>query len=183
MQADQPRAGVDPNPGSSDIARCRGVTCLRNSNATSYVTAVVAVAAVAEVAVKRKTGEIRVERVCVAHDGGRIVNPDGAANQFDGGVIQTVSRTLMEQVRWRRSKVLSQDWLSYPILRHDPVSRVEVDFMDRPGEPNWGAGEPTACTMPTAIGNSVFDAPGARLRAVPFAPAQVLAALARPVAA
>ena len=176
MQADQPRAGVDPNPGSSDIARCRGVTCLRNSNATSYVTAVVAVAAVAEVAVKRKTGEIRVERVCVAHDGGRIVNPDGAANQIEGGVIQTVSRTLMEQVRWRRSKVLSQDWLSYPIVRHDPVQRVEVDFMDRPGEP-------TACTMATAIGNSVFDAPGARLRAVPFAPAQVLAALARPVAA
>ena len=176
MQADQPRAGVDPNPGSSDIARGRGVTCLRNSNATSYVTAVVAVAAVAEVAVKRKTGEIRVERVCVAHDGGRIINPDGAANQIQGGVIQTVSRTLMEQVRWRRSKVLSQDWLSYPILRHDPVQRVEVDFMDRPGEP-------TACTMATAIGNSVFDAPGARLRAVPFAPAQVPAALARPVAA
>jgi nicotinate dehydrogenase subunit B len=138
---------------------------------------------VAEVAVNRKTVEILVERVCVAHDCGQVVNPDGTVNQIEGGVIQTVSRVLMEQMRWDSKKVLSTDWVSYPILRHDQVPRVEVDLIDRPGEPSWGAGEPTACAIPAAIGNAVFDATGARLRAVPFTPEQVRAALARPIAA
>ena len=45
-----------------------------------------------------KTGEIRVERICVAHDCGQMINPDGTLNQVEGGAIQTVSRTLMQQV-------------------------------------------------------------------------------------
>ncbi|MBC7938824.1 MAG: xanthine dehydrogenase family protein molybdopterin-binding subunit [Chitinophagaceae bacterium] len=169
----QPRAGINPASSSAgDVVKGRGVSYLRYNNATTYV------AAVAEVAVNRKTGEITVERVCVAHDCGQLINPDGTVNQVEGGVIQTVSRTLMEQVRWDAKQVLSTDWASYPILRHDQVPRVEVDLIDRPGEPSWGAGEPTACAIPAAIGNAVFDATGARLRAVPFTPQQVLAALA-----
>ena len=157
--------------GSGAVVKGRGVAYLRYNNATTYV------AAVAEVAVNRQTGEIRVERVCVAHDCGQLINPDGTANQVEGGVIQTVSRVLMEQVRWNRTQVLSVDWASYPILRHDQVPRVEVDLIDRPGEPSWGAGEPTACAIPAAIGNAVFDATGVRLRQIPFTPERVLAAL------
>lgn len=173
----QPRVGINPaSAAAGDVVKGRGVTYLRYNNATTYV------AAVAEVAVNRKTGEIKVERVCVAHDCGQMINPDGTANQVEGGVIQTVSRTLMEQVRWDSKQVLSTDWASYPILRHDQVPRVEVELIDRPGEVSWGAGEPTACAIPAAIGNAVFDATGARLRAVPFTPQQVLAALAKPIA-
>lgn len=73
------------------------MTCQRNDNATSEV------AVVAAVAVKRKIGESRVERVCVAHDGGQIINTDGTANQIEVEVIQTVSRTLIEQLRWWNS--------------------------------------------------------------------------------
>ncbi len=167
----QSRAGVNPAAGGGDIARGRGVAYLRYNNATTYV------AAVAEVAVNRRNGEIRVERVCVAHDCGQLINPDGTVNQVEGGVIQTVGRTLMEQVLWDREKVLSTDWSSYPILRHDQAPKVEVDLIDRPGTPSWGAGEPTACAIPAAIGNAVFDATGARLRTVPFTPERVLAAL------
>ena len=61
--------------------------------------------------------------------------------------------------------------------------KVLVDLIDRPGEPSWGAGEPTACAIPAAIGNAVFDATGARLRTVPFTPDRVLAALKQPLAA
>lgn len=165
------RVGLNPAPGSGDIARGRGVSYLRYNNTTTYV------AAVAEAAVNKRTGEITVERVFVAHDCGQLINPDGTANQVEGGVIQTVSRSLMEQVRWDRRQVLSTDWVSYPILRHDQVPKVVVDLIDRPGEPSWGAGEPTACAIPAAIANAVFDATGARLRAVPFTPESVLAAL------
>ena len=171
------RVGLNPAAAQGDIARGRGVTYLRYNNAATYV------AAVAEVAVNRRTGEISVERICVAHDCGQLINPDGTVNQVEGGVIQTVSRTLMEQVTWDRTKVLSRDWASYPILRHNQVPKVLVDLIDQPGQPSWGAGEPTPCAIPAAIANAVFDATGARLRAVPFTPPQVLAALKRGVAA
>ena len=175
----QPRVGVNPagtQPGAGgDMARGRGISYLRYSNNNTYV------AAVADVAVNRKTGEIRVERVCVAHDCGLVVNPDGTINQIEGGTIQTVSRTLMEAVRWDRREVLSRDWMSYPIIRHDQVPRVEVDLIDRPDQPTFAAGEPTPCAIPAAIGNAVFDATGARLREVPFTPDRVQAALRRPL--
>jgi CO/xanthine dehydrogenase Mo-binding subunit len=173
----QSRAGVNPAAAGGDMARGRGISYLRYSNSSTYV------AAVAEVAVNRKSGAIRVERVCVAHDCGQVVNPDGTINQVEGGTIQTVSRTLMEQVRWDRQQVLSRDWASYPILRHDQVPKVEVDLIDRPDMPTFAAGEPAPCAIPAAIGNAVFDATGARLRSVPFTPEQVLAALARPMGA
>ena len=169
----QTRAGVNPASSSkSDMVQGRGISYVRYNNTTTYV------AAVAEVEVNRKTGDVRVVRVCVGHDCGQIINPDGLANQIEGGVIQTVSRTLMEQVEWDQTKVTSVDWATYPILRFPDVPRVEVEMINTPGEVSWGAGEPTATAIPSAIGNAIFDATGARLRSVPFTPEKVKLALA-----
>lgn len=168
----QTRAGINPTPGGGDVAKGRGIAYVRYNNATTYV------AAVAEVDVNRKTGEVRVTRVCVGHDCGQIINPDGLANQIEGGVIQTVSRTLMEQVEWNNTQVTSVDWATYPILRFPDVPRVEVDMINVPGEVSWGAGEPTATAIPAAIANAVYDATGARLRSIPLTPDKVKAALA-----
>lgn len=168
----QPRPGPNPDAGSGPVVKGRGIAYLRYNNAITYV------AAVAEVEVNKDTGEIRVTRVCASHDCGEMVNPDGVANQVEGGVLQTVSRTLMEAVTWDRNKVTSVDWVSYPILRHTQAPKVEVALIDRPGQVSWGAGEPTACAIPAAIANAVFDATGARLRSVPFTPDKVKAALA-----
>ena len=167
------RVGINPANKSGDISRGRGISYVRYNNTTTYV------AAVAEIEVNRKTGEVQVMRVCVAHDCGQIINPDGLANQIEGGVIQTVSRTLMEQVQWDRQKVTSVDWNSYPILRFPAVPKVEVDMINRPGEPSWGAGEPTATVIPAAVANAIHDATGARLRSIPITPDKVLAAIAQ----
>ena len=86
----QARPGPNPNAGSGPVVKGRGIAYLRYNNAITYV------AAVAEVEVNKDTGEIRVTRVCASHDCGEMVNPDGVANQVEGGVLQTVSRTLME---------------------------------------------------------------------------------------
>ena len=167
----QTRSGVNPVAASGDVMKGRGISYVRYNNATTYV------AAVAEVEVNRTTGAVRVTRVCVGHDCGQIINPDGLANQIEGGVIQTVSRTLIEQVEWDRSKVTSVDWATYPILRFPDAPRVEVDMINIPGEVSWGAGEPTPTTIPAAIANAIYDATGARMRSVPFTPEKVLAAL------
>lgn len=160
------------NQVKSDIVKGRGIAYNRYSNATTYV------AAVAEVEVNRKTGDVRVTRVCIGHDCGLIINPDGLANQIEGGAIQTVSRTLMEQVQWDQTKVTSVDWATYPILRFPDAPRVEVDMINMPGEVSWGGGEPTAAAIPAAIANAIFDATGARLRQIPFTPDKVQAAIA-----
>ena len=167
----QTRSGINPAAASGDVMKGRGISYVRYNNATTYV------AAVAEVEVNRKTGAVRVTRVCVGHDCGQIINPDGLANQIEGGVIQTVSRTLIEQVEWDRSKVTSVDWNTYPILRFPDAPRVEVDMINIPGEVSWGAGEPTPTTIPAAVANAIYDATGARMRSVPFTPEKVLAAL------
>ena len=71
----------------------------------------------------------------------------------------------------------SVDWATYPILKFPDVPEVAIELIDRPNEKPWGAGEPTAAVVPSAIANAIFDATGARLRSVPFTPAKVLAAL------
>lgn len=169
----QPRPGPNPNAGNGDVVKGRGISYLRYNNAITYV------AAVAEVEVDKRSGEIRVTRVCASHDCGEMVNPDGVANQVEGNVLQTASRTLKESVRWERDKVLSVDWATYPIMTMREAPRVEVALIDRPGAPSWGAGEPMSCAIPAAIGNAVFDATGVRLRSVPFTPDRVKAALAQ----
>ena len=72
----------------------------------------------------------------------------------------------------------SLDWESYPILRFPDVPEVVYDLIDRPNERPWGAGEPTAAVVPSAIANAVYDAVGIRLRSVPFTPEKVKQALA-----
>jgi CO/xanthine dehydrogenase Mo-binding subunit len=154
-----------------DVLTGRGVTYCKYELVRTYI------AGVAEVEVKRSTGEIRVTKFYLAHDCGQIVNPDGLRNQLDGNVIQTISRTLIEELKYNRSAVTSLDWESYPILRFPQVPELVYDLIDRPNERPWGAGEPAAAVVPSAISNAVFDAIGVRLRSVPFTPDKVKAAM------
>ena len=154
-----------------DVFSGRGVAYCKYELARTYI------AAVAEVEVKRSTGDIRVTKFYLAHDCGQIVNPDGLKNQLDGNVIQTVSRTLMEELKYDRSAVTSLDWETYPILRFPQIPELVYDLIDRPNERPWGAGEPAAAVVPSAISNAVFDAIGVRLRSVPFTPDKVIAAM------
>ena len=137
------------------------------------------VGVVCEVEVNRRTGQIAVKRLFVAHDCGQIINPDGLRNQIEGNVVQTVSRVMKEELRFNRSRVTSVDWSSYPILQFPEVPEVIMDLIDRPREVPWGGGEPTAALIPAAISNAVFDAVGVRLRSVPFTPGKVRAAIDR----
>jgi nicotinate dehydrogenase subunit B len=165
----QPRPARSPGAGA--IVFGRGVAFVKYELVRTYV------GAVADVEVDRKTGRIRATRFAIAHDCGQIINPDGLRNQIEGNVIQTVSRTLIEDLKFDRSTVTSLDWASYPILSFPDVPDVVIELIDRPREKPWGAGEPTAAVVPAAISNAVFDAIGVRLRSVPFVPEKVLAGM------
>jgi CO/xanthine dehydrogenase Mo-binding subunit len=130
-----------------------------------------------DVAVERASGKIKVERVVCAFDCGQIINPDGARAQVEGSILQTLSRALMEEVKFDRSGVNSVDWASYPILTFSDVPKLDIALIDRPSEKPVGAGEAACTTVGAALANAVFDATGARLRTIPFTPERVKAAL------
>jgi CO/xanthine dehydrogenase Mo-binding subunit len=73
--------------------------------------------------------------------------------------------------------VTSVDWATYPILTFPEVPEVVIELIDRPTEPPWGAGEPSAAVIPSAIANAIFDAIGVRVRTIPFTPERVRTAV------
>jgi nicotinate dehydrogenase subunit B len=135
-------------------------------------------AAIVDVAVDRASGVVKVERVTAAFDIGRVINPDGARNQMEGGIIQALSRALKEQVTFDNSGVTSVNWERYPILDFSEIPEIDVVLLDRPEEEPGGAGEVQTPIIPGAVANAIFDAVGVRLREIPFTPVRVAQALA-----
>ena len=117
-------------------------------------------------------------RVWTAVDAGLIINPDGLTNQIEGGIIQSTSWTLHEQVRFDRNGILSRDWATYPILTMPDVPKVETVLIDRPNERPLGAGEASQGPTAAAIANAFAAATGRRIRELPLTPERVKAALA-----
>jgi nicotinate dehydrogenase subunit B len=158
----QPRISPNPHSALGNLLSGRGMAYVRYKQAENYV------AIAMEVAVDRATGKITVRRVTCAHDCGLIVNPDGLRNQVEGNIVQTLSRTLHEEVKFDRSKVTSVDWTSYPILTFPEAPAIEVALINRPDQPSFGAGEAASAPVAAALANAIFDATGVRLRTVPF---------------
>jgi len=165
------RLSPDPNAMPGNLAVGRGIAYIHYKHAENFV------AMAMEVAVDRASGEVRVRRVACAHDCGLVINPDAVRNQVEGAIIQTLSRTLHEEVMFDGSHVTSVDWSSYPILTMPEVPLVDVVLIDRPRLPPTGVGEASATPVPAALANAIFDTTGARMRTVPFTPERVKAAL------
>jgi len=150
--------------------RGRGLGFARYKNEKTYCAVIV------EVAVERATGRVRLERAVVAADAGRVIDPDGLANQLEGGLIQSASWTLCEEVHFDSARVSTRDLESYPTLGFLAAPEVEAVLLDRPDEAPLGAGEAAHGPTPAAIANAIFAATGVRLRRVPFTPERMLAA-------
>ena len=121
--------------------------------------------------------DVRVRRLVAAVDVGEVINPDGVANQIEGGAIQAASWTLKEAVRFDRTRITSDRWESYPILRFSEVPAVEIEIIARPEEKPIGAGEAAHGPTAAAIANAVFDALGVRVRDLPITRERVIAAM------
>jgi len=146
----------------------RGIGYAQYKNAAAYC------AVVAEV---EATDEVRVRRLTIAVDAGLVINPDGAANQIEGGAVQATSWTLKERVRFDRLNVTSDSWETYPILRFSEVPAIDVEFVAGQGNPPLGTGECAQGPTAAAIANAVYDALGVRVRSLPLTAEQLIAAI------
>ena len=152
-----------------DGVRGRGIGFARYKNAAAYV-AIIAEVELAE--------DVRVPKLWCAFDVGQVIHTDGVINQMEGGIIQAVSFTLKEAVKYDRERITQQSWDDYPILSFTEVPEVEVALINRPELPPVGAGEGTQGPVSAAIGNALFNAANVRLRDLPFTRDRLIAAMA-----
>ncbi len=154
--------------GPAGTGKGLGLGFARYKNRAAYA-AVVAAVTVEET--------VRVDRVWCVADAGLVVNPDGARNQLEGGIVQAVSWTLKEQVLLDGQGIASLSWDSYPILRFSEVPEMQAELVDGAGNPSIGVGECSVGPTAAAIGNAVAHALGIRIHDMPLTRERILAAL------
>ncbi len=167
-----PRPFPTPAAAHTGVVTGRGIACVAYEGENGYA------ALVAEVTVDLDSGLVRPVRFVVALDCGPISNPDGLRNQIEGGLLQGMSRALVEEVTWDERRITSVDWQTYHSLHLDhEIPAIETVFVTPAGVPATGAGETAITVTPAAIGNAIFDATHVRLRHLPFTPERMKAAL------
>jgi nicotinate dehydrogenase subunit B len=171
MQTAAERFGWSHRPRGDGRRGC-GFAFARYKNIGAYC------AVVLEIEVERETGAIAIPRVVAAIDSGQAVNPDGIRNQVEGGIIQSLSWTSREAIRFDATRRTSFDWSSYPIIRFSDVPQtIEVHIINCPGSPFLGTGEAAQGPAGAALANALADATGIRLRDLPLSPHRVKAAI------
>jgi 4-hydroxybenzoyl-CoA reductase alpha subunit len=141
-------------------------------------------ACVAEVDVDAETGFVTVERVWIAHDIGRSINPMLVMGQVEGSVYMGLGEALMEEMAYRANRNVVHKFPS--LLEYKSPTTLEMcdvkTYLVEDADPNgpFGAKEvgqgPLLPVMP-AVANAVYDAVGVRIDEVPITPEKVLAAL------
>lgn len=166
--ADEFSWAARPRPGNGQGC---GFAFARYKNLAAYC------AVAMQVEVDPESGRTRIMRAAAAVDAGEVINPDGIRNQIEGSMLQSLSWTLFERVRFDRTRITSVDWASYPILRFASVPEsVTVRVLERPGEPFLGCGEAGQGPAAAALANAVASATGRRFRDLPLSPQRIRAA-------
>jgi isoquinoline 1-oxidoreductase beta subunit len=130
-------------------------------------------AQVAEISVKDNT--IKVHRVWVAADLGRMVNPDTVEAQIQSSIAFGLTSTLGAEITLDKGRVQQTNFHDYPILRMNEMPKVDVTLVPSDEKPG-GIGEPATALIGPAVANALFAATGKRLRKLPLSSENIQAA-------
>jgi CO/xanthine dehydrogenase Mo-binding subunit len=122
-------------------------------------------AIVAEVSIADKT--VVVDRVVCAVDCGLVVNPSGARNQIEGGVVWGLSAVLHGGLEIQNGKALKSNFHQHKVVRMNECPQIEVYFVEDAGDKPWGTGELSNPATVPAILNAIYAATGQRIRRTP----------------
>ncbi|MEX2617383.1 MAG: molybdopterin cofactor-binding domain-containing protein [Alphaproteobacteria bacterium] len=156
------------NRSSGGEGKGLGIAFARYKNMAAYSAVAVAVTV---------ADEVRLDHVWSASDAGLVINPNGARNQLEGGIVQAASFALKEQVKIEGKGIASRDWDAYPILRFSEVPPVDVEIIGSPDDPSLGMGECTVGPTCAAIGNALAHALGRRMYDMPLNRERIMTAL------
>ncbi|HVU96025.1 MAG TPA: molybdopterin cofactor-binding domain-containing protein [Puia sp.] len=144
-------------PNQQDI----GIAFSRYKNSGAYC------AVAAQSSINKSTGAPTIKKMWAVIDAGEVINLDGIKNQIEGGMIQSASWTLYEQVLFNKDKITSRAWSTYPVMHINQAPEVAVTVIDRPDQPPFGAGEAAQGPAAAAIVNAIHKACGQRIRMLP----------------
>jgi isoquinoline 1-oxidoreductase len=156
-------------PGKTPSGRGIGVAC--GHDAGTWV------AEMAEVAVDKTTGKVKLIRIAVAQDMGLCVNPQGALIQMEGCITMALGYTFSEEMLFEGGNILTRGFDTYEIPRFSWLPKMDCLILDRKDKPPRGGGEPAIIAVGVVVANAIHDATGARLYRMPLSPANVLEAL------
>jgi CO/xanthine dehydrogenase Mo-binding subunit len=133
------------------------------------------------VEVDEETGKVKVLKVVAVHDAGRILNPNGAEGQIEGGIVMSLGYALVEQLILDEGMVINPNFADYKLVTSLEVPEIEVEFVGSPDPAGpfgaKGLGEHGCIPTTAAIANAVYDAIGKRIYELPLTPDRVLASI------
>ena len=109
----------------------------------------------------------KVHRVWSAVHCGRLVNPEGARTQVEGGVVFGLSAALYGEIAIDKGSCTTTNFNQYPVVRMKDAPKIEVHFVESTDTPT-GLGEPGVPPIAPAVANAVFKLTGQRVRTLPF---------------
>ena len=112
---------------------------------------------------------IRVKNIWCVADAGRLVHPDGARNQIEGGIVQATSCALFEELSINEGSVRTASWHDYPIASFlNAPTRIDVSFIGDPAVASTGIGEPGFVPTAAALANAIYGTTKKRMRHLPL---------------
>lgn len=106
-------------------------------------------------------------KVICAVDCGIVVNPEGAINQVEGGIIDGIGHAMYGDLTFDKGKPSSENFGSYRLIRNLEAPKIEVHFVESDVDPT-GLGEPALPPAGGAVANALFKATGTRIYKQPF---------------
>ena len=123
---------------------------------------------VAEVAdIELKNGLPIIRKVTVAVDCGVVVNPTGARNQVEGGVLDGIGHAMYSDFSFKDGKPAYKNFDKFRLIRMNETPKVEVHFIENNLSPT-GLGEPGLPPAGGAVANAINAALGKRMYSQPF---------------
>ena len=113
-------------------------------------------------------GKHKIKKVWCAIDCGIVINPEGAINQAEGGIIDGIGHAMYSNLTFDKGSPIQKNFDTYSMIRHHQApSEIEVFFVDNGIDPT-GLGEPTLPPISGALANAIYQASGQRLYKQPF---------------
>jgi xanthine dehydrogenase YagR molybdenum-binding subunit len=138
----------------------------------------------AEVAVDRETGVIKVKNFVAVQDQGLVINPKTCESQIYGAVIMGIAAALYEHrlTDPKTGAFVNAELADYKLARLGDVGNIKIELYEPESERQRGVignGEPPAISPVAAISNAICNAIGVRVPVAPYTPQRVLEALGR----
>ncbi|WP_179009680.1 xanthine dehydrogenase family protein molybdopterin-binding subunit [Winogradskyella forsetii] len=134
-----------------------------------------------KVKVNTLTGKVKMERMVIVVDGGKIVNPKAAENQIIGAGVGGVGMALTEKqdIDFSTGRLVGNDFAGYHVPVNADMPMIEVSFIDKPDYNRnpigaKGLGEVGLIGSAPAITNAIYNAIGKRFTSLPITPDKIL---------